>query len=375
MGKKVKAHLIADCSEKNSDILYLSGFRAPDPFIFYSAGREKAVIVSSLEYNRARKEVLRGIEVLNTIDFSENKNTPPKTEEILKKLSEKLNIQAWEVPGNFPLRYADFLRKNGIDTLCCDAEFCPHRSRKTKREIKLIKAALAVAEKAMMRAADIINEAKIRKDLNLEWEGEILTSEILRAEINTVILRAGAFPSDTIASCGPDSSEPHNQGQGPLKAGESIVVDIFPRMPSGYWGDITRTFVKGKAPSRVRKMFNAVKEARDYAKSCIKAGKNAASMHKAAFNVLEKRGFKTGRRAGKYYGFIHGLGHGVGLEIHEKPRLSPLNNSALEEGNVVTVEPGLYYPDTGGVRLEDMVVVTDKGCECLNRIGTELEIP
>jgi Xaa-Pro aminopeptidase len=222
---------------------------------------------------------------------------------------------------------------------------------------------------------DIIREASVNENRILEWNGDILTSEILQAEINISMLRLGGFAEATIAACGGQAAEPHNTGSGPIYAGKPLIMDIFPRMKkSGYWGDITRTVVKGEAPEIVRKAYEAVFEAREYAKTLIKPGAVPAEIHQAAKTLMEDLGFRTGRQDGRNFGFFHGLGHSVGLEIHEKPVLSPVNSEALRGGEVVTVEPGLYYSEWGGVRLEDIVVVTSDGCHCLTEMENILEI-
>ncbi len=171
------------------------------------------------------------------------------------------------------------------------------------------------------------------------------------------------------------SAKPHCKGSGILKAHEPIVIDIFPRLASsGYWGDLTRTVVKGSAPEIVKKAFNAVLEAREKAKEALKAGVIPAEIHQLATDILTQHGFHTGADEQGNYGFFHGLGHGVGLETHEAPRLSSGNFTPLKGNEIITVEPGVYYPQWGGIRLEDMVVIRPDGAECLNKIATFLEI-
>jgi Xaa-Pro aminopeptidase len=153
------------------------------------------------------------------------------------------------------------------------------------------------------------------------------------------------------------------------------VVDIFPRLKCcGYWGDMTRTFVKGRPAPEMKRAYEAVKEARDFSKSVIRAGALPSEIYKSAMNILGKRGFQTGRNERGSYGFFHSLGHGLGLDIHEEPRLSPKNCAPLESGNVVTVEPGLYYPEWGGIRLEDTVVVRKDSAETITSFPTSFEV-
>jgi len=188
---------------------------------------------------------------------------------------------------------------------------------------------------------------------------------------------ADPVASGTICAGGSQSACPHDAGSGVLYAGTPIVMDVFPRsMTSGYWGDLTRTMVKGRAPEVVKRAYHAVLEAREHAKTLIRPGAVPEEIHNAAAAMLEKRGFLTGRNDVGDFGFFHGLGHGVGLEIHEAPRLSLRNRTPLKGGEIVTVEPGLYYPEWGGIRLEDMVYVEPSGaCRCLTQVEDFLEIP
>jgi Xaa-Pro aminopeptidase len=151
-----------------------------------------------------------------------------------------------------------------------------------------------------------------------------------------------------------------------------IILDIFPRdAKTGYWGDLTRTVVRGRASDAQRKLWETVKEGQELALREIKAGIDGMKIHKAIQQLFKKRGYPTEVRKGKHVGFFHGTGHGLGLEIHEYPRLQKVT---LRDRQVLTVEPGLYYPGLGGVRHEDVVVVTKTGCKILSRFAKQLEI-
>ncbi len=362
--------LIVSESIHSADMLYACEFRAPDAFIYFETKYEKAIIVSSLEYNRALNERKDGIKIYCNDDFDDT-----DIANILIKLSYKNDIKKWIVPNNFPLIYADYLRKSQIEVNCSKSGLFPERVSKSDAEIAKIQKALKIAENAMQRAFDILGESLINENEVIVWENEILTSETLRAEINIEIVRQGGIAFDTIVAGGKQGSEPHNIGSGALFAMQPIVIDIFPQdLSTGYFGDITRTVVKGKAPIRIQKAYDTVKNARDKAKELISSNMLASDAHKIAFDIIEKAGFPTGKRDGKQHGFMHGLGHGVGLEIHEAPRVSPKNETKLELNSVVTVEPGVYYPEWGGIRLEDMIVVGKDKSLCLNSIETFLEI-
>jgi Xaa-Pro aminopeptidase len=200
----------------------------------------------------------------------------------------------------------------------------------------------------MALVEEMLREAKVSTGKVLRLHGEVLTSERMISEVELFLKRKGLTATRTIVACGPASAQPHNTGSGPIRAGQPVIADIFPRDDaSGYWGDMTRTFVKGRAPAVVKRAFEAVEEARDEAKKIIKAGVPADRPHKLAFDLMAAKGFETGRDPkGNPCGFIHGLGHGVGLEIHEAPRVSPMNKRPLEKGTscpsspASTIRPG-----------------------------------
>lgn len=371
-----KARLLVAASETSADLLYASGFLAPDPFIWFQVENcPPAIVINTLEYDRAVKQCRAGLEVFNREIFFPGGERDKTTGNLLVTIMNRSNIDTVEVPFDFPVLYADILREAGIKIICGETAFFPERNTKSPEEIAYITAGLRAAEAAELRVAEILSASIINADRTLSWQGRQLTSELLRFEIDVTLLRHGGNATSTIVAGGPQGAQPHNIGNGPLYANEPIVVDIFPRMnATGYWGDITRTFVKGQAPALVKKAFKAVLTARDEAKKIIRAGLKACDANDLAVRILSEHGFVTGRNEQGDFGFIHSLGHGVGLEIHEFPRLSRFNDAPLQVGQVVTVEPGLYYPEWGGIRLEDMVVVEENGCRCLNQIETVLEI-
>ncbi len=371
-----KARLIVAASETCADLLYASGFMAPDPFIWLQVeGLEPMIVINTLEYDRAVEQCRRGLAVVNRETFFSEGEGDKTTENLLVEITSHHGIDEVEIPRDFPVFYADAMREVGVRTVCAGAGFFPERACKNDDEIEAITAGLRAAEAAERRVAAILSEAPVNPDGTMTWDGEPLTSERMRFEVAVILLRHGGVAASTIVAGGAQGAQPHNAGSGPLYAGQPIVTDIFPRMTqNGYWGDITRTFVKGKAPKIVKQAFEAVRAARDEAKQMIRAGVKACEVHNLAALIMKDRGFPTGRNEKGDYGFIHSLGHGVGLEIHEYPRLSRFNDQPLEAGQVITVEPGLYYPEWGGIRIEDMVVVEKNGCRCLNDIDTFLEI-
>jgi len=365
--------LIVGSGESSADMRYATGLSTPDAFIWGTNGRRAVAALSPLEFDRARQQAKPGVELLPESELG-GKN---RVERIVK-LAELLDVTGFTVPAEFPLHLADALRQAGLTLRPAgEGSFFPEREFKAPAEVELIVASLRAAEAGVARAAQVLKNSTVAPDGAIVFAGAPLTSERLRAEIDTELLLHGTLPTGTICAGGAQGACPHNCGSGVLYANTPIVMDVFPRsLASGYWGDLTRTMLKGRAPEVVRRAYRAVREAREFAKTLIRPGAIPEEIHRAAAAILERHGFHTGRNDGGDFGFFHGLGHGVGLEIHEAPRLSLRNRSPLRGGEVITVEPGLYYPEWGGIRLEDMVYVEpDGGCRCLTRIEDFLEIP
>ncbi len=367
-----KAKLLVASGESSADMLYASGLFTPDDFIYFETENEKAVILSALEYDRGKATGHRHLNYYRNSDFGRK----PDFISIISNMSSARNIREWLVPSNFPLLLAEQLRAENLTLTPCKELFFPEREFKTEREISEVELAMRATEKAMLRAKQLISCSTVDSNGCLLYEGELLTSEILRTEIDITLLKLGANALNTIAASGTDSAQPHNSGSGVIKAHTPIVIDIFPRLQSsGYFGDMTRTYVKHEAPPIVKKAFNAVLNARNEAKKFIKKGAIPAEIFKIADNILKMHGFETGRDDhGRNYGFFHSLGHGVGLEIHEAPRLGPGNLTPLKSGEIVTVEPGVYYPEWGGIRMEDIVLVENKSCRTITQMDDDFEL-
>jgi len=376
------AKLIYASSNKCADMLFSSGFIACDPFIYFAVDNREGIIVSALEHGRAVNEVNPDIKVYEISDIMGTETPYAPVKDIVLKLTEMFPGNEWQIPADFPYSLGCFLQSKNVDINCIEGRFFPERETKTPEEVRALSNAMRVAEKAMQKAADMIAESKYDNSGMLRLNKEILTSELIKTEIGSEIIRGGGITEHIIVACGKHASEPHNTGSGPLYADTPIAIDIFPRimepadntLSAGYWGDITRTFVKGKAPEIVKDAYRAVKLARDGSEDMIKEGVIASDVHKFAQKILNDCGFVTEKVNGVNRGFFHGLGHGVGLEVHEAPSLSLRNSQPLKAGDVVTVEPGVYYPEWGGVRLEDMIVVREKECEILTQFPDCLEI-
>jgi len=234
---------------------------------------------------------------------------------------------------------------------------------------------LMMAEVGMAEAMLALRNSKIVRDKKLVYRNAPLTSERLRAVIDTAVLQAGGLAANTIVAGGRQGCDPHERGHGPLHAHEPVIIDIFPRShATGYFGDITRTVVRGRASAAVQKLYVTVKRGQNIAFQKIRSGASTSAIHNAVQACFEQQGFATGKHHGRMQGFFHGTGHGLGLEIHESPRMGSTSIGELKTGQVVTVEPGLYYPEIGGVRLEDVALVTSNGARNLTRFEKVLEI-
>ena len=373
MDMKKIGKLIVGSGESSADMRYATGLSTPDAFIWGADDDTAMAVLSPLEFDRARLQAKPGLQLVRESDLK----GVGRVEKIVA-LAKRLGVAGFLVPAEFPLRISDKLRAAGLLLYPArEGAFFKEREFKQEAEVALIVKSLRAAEAGVDRAAAVLAECSVAADGSLVFEGETLTSERLRAEIDTELLRRGTLPTGTICAGGAQGACPHNAGEGALYANTPIVMDVFPRSTSsGYWGDLTRTMLKGKAPQVVENAYRAVREARDFAKTLIRPGAIPEEIHRAAAGVLEKHGFFTGRNDGGDFGFFHGLGHGVGLDIHEAPRLSLRNLDPLRGGEIITVEPGLYYPEWGGIRLEDMVFVEPGGaCRCLTECADFLEIP
>ncbi|MBW6440490.1 Xaa-Pro peptidase family protein [Patescibacteria group bacterium] len=366
------AKLIISNSQNDSNMFYATGFLASDDFIYSENAKKKIIYIDDFEFDRAKLEA-KDCEVRNYSEYTSgiNRNTFGN---ILINILKDSKIKIVQVPGNLKIKYAKILIENGIE-IDVKEPFFYEREIKKDNEIKKITAVQRVNEKAMKKALNIIKKSKIRKDGKLLYQKNILTSEYLKNIINIEFLKNDCYSESNIVSCGKDSAQPHNLGSGPLLANQLIIIDIFPKSKTQrYFADMTRTVVKGKATDEMKKMYEAVLKAQKIALRKIKKGAKPNLIHQKVEKYFVKAGFQTGEKNGKMNGFFHGTGHGVGLNIHELPNIGNGNKKPLKVGNVVTVEPGIYYPEIGGVRIEDLVVVTKTGCQNLTKFPKVLEI-
>jgi len=370
-----KTRLIVAASDTDPDMLYATKFWAPDAFIFLERNGKRTLVLSDLEIDRGRKQADADefvmFSALEREVQGKSKKAPPY-EKVLAHFLRNRGVTSTAVPANFPLRYAEELAANKIRVRATNGLFWPEREAKSTKEIEMIGHALRITETGLKRAVEILKRSRPNARKRLRWGGKTLTSEMLRAEIDSAVLRAGGIPTGTIVAGGDQGCDPHERGFGPLYANSLIILDVFPRdAKTGYFGDMTRTVLRGRASEAQRKLWKTVKAGQALALRKIKAGIDGMTIHKAIQEFFAEHGFRTEVRKGRRVGFFHGTGHGLGLEIHEHPRLQKVT---LKERQVLTVEPGLYYPGVGGARLEDVVVVTKTGCKILSRFPKQLEI-
>ena len=369
------ARLIVAPSDTDADMLYATRIFIGDPFIFLQQNGKRTLVLSDLEIDRAKKNAKADEFVMFSQlerEVQGKAKKAPAYEKVLAHFLRKRGVKRAKVPANFPLGFANEIKRKGIALETSNGLFWPAREKKTAEEIRLLERALRITETGMKRGMEILKASKPGAGKKLKWSGKTLTSEILRAEIDSAILRAGGVPTNTIVAGGDQACDPHERGFGPLQANSLIILDIFPRdAKTGYWGDMTRTVVRGRASEQQRKLWEAVKAGQALALKRIKAGVDGMSVHKAITELFDRRGFPTEVRNGRRVGFFHGTGHGLGLEIHEYPRLQKVT---LKAGQCLTVEPGLYYPGIGGARIEDVVIVEKDGCRILSKFPKQLEI-
>ncbi|WP_306057105.1 M24 family metallopeptidase [Natronococcus wangiae] len=375
----VDGYLIDD-DASDSDQRYVSGFTAPDAYqTLVTADGDVHLLVSGLEYGRATKEAdADSVTRRAAYDYQELLAEYGSYEGTIRTIAAFLadrDVDSIAVPRNFPAGTADGLREQGLE-VAVESEGVVEGIRATKSpwETNQIRATQEANEAAMAVAEGLIATADVEDDGTLVRGGEALTSERVKEEIEITLLRHGCALDETIVACGPDGADPHNRGSGTLEADELIVIDIFPRdKETGYFGDMTRTFARGDPGAEARRRYEVTEEAFEAALEAVEASVTGSDVHDAACDVIEEAGYDTLRsNPNAETGFIHSTGHGVGLDIHEQPSVAP-TGGGLEPGHVITIEPGLYDPEVGGVRIEDLVVVTEDGYENLTEYRAGLE--
>ena len=371
-----RSKLIIASSETNADILYATGFRAPDAFAFLETDGKTHILLNDLEIDRGRKQAnVNDVDSYSSVakSVSSKSGKPPAYAKVIAAWLTSKKAKKVKVPAEFPLGIASELKNYGIDVKPVQGPFLPAREIKSRKEIQCIEKALRIAEAGMARGIEVLKGSSIRKDGILKYQGDIPTSELLRYEIESAILKAGGEArGDTIVACGEQACDPHERGSGPIRAHKLIILDIFPRdAKSGWFGDITRTVVRGRATIEQHKLWETCLEGQQTALKSVKPSVNGSDIHEAIKASFAEKGYPTSTFKGRWRGFFHGTGHGLGLEVHEYPRFAATN---FLPGQVLTIEPGIYWPGIGGVRHEDVILVTNSGARLLSTYPKPFEI-
>ncbi|HEX3729052.1 MAG TPA: Xaa-Pro peptidase family protein [Opitutaceae bacterium] len=362
--------LYAD-TERSADALYFGRIGIPDPFLAFGLRGRKHAVVSALEFSRVRRDsefdVVHPLEDWVKRAKAAWPRRRPGPAEVMALIARDRKHRRFTVPSDFPAGLCEKLRREGLRLTVADGPLFPQRLVKSPAEAAAIRQGNRASARGLAAAERMLRESRVR-GRRLVHRGRTLTSERLKFAIEVACLEAGAVSLHTIAAGGDQACDPHEQGHGPLRPHELIVVDVFPRLQaSGYFGDMTRTFLRGRASEAQRGLVAAVRAAQRAALGAIRAGVQGRDVHAQAEKVFQDRGYRTRRAGGKSVGFFHGTGHGLGLEVHEAPRVSATGDFPLPRGAVVTVEPGLYYPGLGGCRIEDVVQVGASGARLLSR--------
>jgi Xaa-Pro aminopeptidase len=369
--------LYAD-SAHNADMRYFSGLLVPDAFLAFRLGGRKVGVFNALEFGRARKEAaLDEVLPLEPLRDQARERWPdaiPGPAEFAVLVAERFGAGRLTVPEDFPAAVLERARLRGLTLDVASGSILPEREIKSAAEARAVRDGNRIAAAGIGAAETLLRRCRIRAG-KLVHRGEVLTSEALKFVIEVACLEAGGVSLHTIAAGGDQACDPHHRGTGPLRANELIIVDVFPQANrSGYHGDMTRTFLRGRASDAQRKLVAAVRDAQRGALGRIRDGANGRDVHQSCVDLFTARGFETKATPKGSVGFFHGTGHGLGLAVHELPRMSGLIDYTLRRGAVVTVEPGLYYPGLGGCRIEDVVQVTDGRPKMLSSYGYEWEL-
>jgi Xaa-Pro aminopeptidase len=346
----------------NPDQLYFGRVPVPDPFISFRAGRRKVCVVSALEFGRVKRR--SGFDVVLPLEPWHRKarqRWPDRRvgpAEVILLLAAHYRIQAFTVPDDFPAGVAFKLQRYGLKLQPAGGQLFPEREIKTAAEAAAVRDGNRCAAAGIAAAEALLRRARLRGGW-LRHDGRKLTSEDLKFAIETACLRVGGVSLDTIAAAGNQACDPHETGHGPIRAHALIIVDVFPRLTAtGYHGDMTRTFLRGRASDAQRRLVAAVRNAQSLALAAVRAGANGRDVHNRVAGYFAAQGYRTRHTPRGSVGYFHGTGHGLGLAVHEPPRMAGTVDYELKNGAVVTVEPGLYYPGLGACRIEDVVQVT-----------------
>ena len=376
MDVPMTAYAIYNTPRKDFNLLHWGHFDAPDAYFALKIGGQTIAFVSELEYDRCRAvgtfdEVYVWSDIRKELQQRFSEGT--FWQKFFRFLKEKYAVDRFMVPDDFP---ASIYAEVSLQVpMAFDASFFEQqRAIKTDTEISEIRKACALTAAVLREATRIVRDSTVKEGV-LYFENKPLTSERLRAMMEVYCLERGGVADGTIVACGQDGAYPHCVGSGPLRAGELIVIDVFPYLKtSHFYGDMTRTILKGHATSEQKKIYDAVLDCQTALLEQLRPGVLTSDLQTFALRFFEQHGYRLKRTANGTEGFIHSVGHGIGLDIHEYPSVGS-KPIPLQPGMVITVEPGLYFPSVGGVRIEDDVLITNDGYEILTACDKTLVLP
>ncbi len=373
--------LIVGDTDRSAELRHEIPIHIGDPFLYAEVDGRRVAVVWSVEGDRIAA-VDPTIEIVPSEMFPSDELYRAGVDyyEVLPTLTvqmvESLGVTSAVVPRAFPLQYADKLRAAGIELVTDQRFFDDRRRRKTPAELDGIQRASRAAEAGTAAIASLLARSE-PGDGGRVVDDEPLTAELLKEAATATFAAAGCHGDDLIVAIGPQAADGHHQGSGRVANDDVVLCDLFPcHSESACFSDMTRTFAVGTPDSEIARWHAQTLEALELVRRLVQPGANGKEIFRAVCDFYEALGYPTSlsKPEGTVLreGFNHGLGHGVGLRVHEAPVLSKAGHQ-LVVGDVITLEPGLYRQGFGGVRLEDVVVVTDDGCDTITRYPYSLD--
>jgi Xaa-Pro aminopeptidase len=374
--------LIIGDTERSMELRHEVPVQITDPFAYAEVDGERLIAIYNFEIDRITAAgvgaEIREMERYRPEELARQGLDPYEfANELFLRAVRDLGVSAAVVPRRFPLGIADFFRANGIDLRVDQRLFDDRRRVKSRQELAGVRRAQRAAEAGMNAARGLLAAAE-RRNGGLEIDGHELTCELLKQHVEREFARQGCTADEFIVSHGPQTALGHEMGSGRIAADDVVLLDLFPKdRESACYADMTRTFVVGEPPDEIREFHRLSKEALDRCVEAIRPGLNGADLHRQVCEFFAEHGYPTQLTkpdgAVLRDGFYHATGHGVGLAVHEQPAIGRIGEPFVA-GDVLAIEPGLYRHGVGGVRLEDLVLVTEDGCEVLTDFPYELEL-
>ncbi len=371
----MNATILAGIPATNNSFYHRLRFQVGDPAALLTIDNHSTLILRDIEMERARRSGCADA-IACPADFAPRDglsgDRETATAQAAAEFLRRAGVQEVRADRTLPLLFAHFIQQAGIQVACDPEMGIVERRSKDEQEISWLREVQGVTEEAMRMACEMVAHAQAQADGTLRVEGGPLTSERLRTAIDIFLLERGYSNPTSIIASGVVGADCHDTGSGPLRTAEPVIIDIFPRNRTTlYWGDCTRTVVHGDIPPAVSAMHAAVVAAKAAATKATRSGVTGEDVHAATTAAMRDAGYAMGLptqdASVDYCAMTHGTGHGIGLDVHEPPLLDK-NGPELLSGDALTIEPGLYCRAIGGVRVEDMVIVTATGCECLNKL-------